>query len=74
MVLNQVQKLKLAELVMALARSGFLKASFLCSKLARDAMDPVSTYQSHVKNVMVRAKQNLKKHLKSKSLRVLMTA
>jgi hypothetical protein len=73
-VLNQVQKLKLVEHVMALAKSEFLKASFLCSRLVHDAMDQVSTYPSHVKNVMVQAKQNLRKHLKSKSLRVLMTA
>jgi hypothetical protein len=73
-VLNQVQKLKHVELVMALAKSEFLRASFLCSKLARDAMDLASTFLSHVKNAMAQAKQNLKKHLKSKSLRVLMTA
>ena len=29
------------ELVMALAKSEFLKASFLCSRLAHDAMEPV---------------------------------
>jgi hypothetical protein len=73
-VLNLAQKLKLVELVMALAKSEFLRASFLCSKLARDAMDLASTFLSHVKNAMAQAKQNLKKHLKSKSLRVLMTA
>ena len=72
--LSRVQKLKLAELVMALAKSGFLKASFLCSRLAHDAMDQANTFLSHVKNVMVLVKQNLKKHLKSKSLRVLMMA
>jgi hypothetical protein len=37
-------------------------------------MAPVSTYQSHVKNVMALAKQNLKKHLKSKSLQASMMA
>jgi hypothetical protein len=58
---------------MALAKSEFLKASFLCSKLARDAMGQASTYLSHVKNVMALVKQNRKKHLKSKSLRVLTT-
>jgi hypothetical protein len=71
-VLSLAQKLKHVERVMALAKSEFLKASFQCSKLARDVMAQVSTYQSHVKNVMALAKQNLKKHLKSKSLRVLM--
>jgi hypothetical protein len=72
--LNQEQKLKHVELVMVLAKSEFLKAFFQCSKLAHDAMDLASTYPSHVKNVMALAKQNLKKHSKSKSLRVLMTA
>jgi hypothetical protein len=71
-VLNQVQKLKHVELVMALVKSEFLKASFRCSKLAHDAMDRANTYLSHAKNVMVLVKQNLKKHLKSKFLLVLM--
>jgi hypothetical protein len=73
-VLSQEQKLKHVELVMALAKSEFLKAFFLWSKLARDAMDRGNTFLSHVKNVMAQVKQNLKKHSKSKSLRVLMMA
>jgi hypothetical protein len=71
-VLNLVQKLKHVELVMAQAKSEFLKVSSPCSKLAHDAMDLANTFLSHVKNVMVPVKQNLKKHLKSKSQPVLM--